>query len=52
MARSFGKQKYEWLRLASTVSFLEALTATGKSRNADNLIVTRVAKLMEVVEPG
>jgi hypothetical protein len=41
MARPFGKATPEWLRLPSTMRFMDTLIATGKSRSVDGLIVTR-----------
>lgn len=35
MAKAFGKQPYEWLRLPSTKEFLDELTTTRKSLSCD-----------------
>ncbi len=37
MAKPFGKQPAEWLRLPSTISFLGALEAMGKSHRSENV---------------
>ena len=39
MANPFGKRPAEWLRLPSTVSFLETLGQYGKIPQADNQLV-------------
>lgn len=42
MAKRFGKTPYEWLRLPSTISFIEVLKQYGKIPKADNQAVNTI----------
>lgn len=42
MAKPFGKTPYEWLRLPSTISFIEVLKQYGKIPKADNQAVNTI----------
>jgi hypothetical protein len=41
IGKIYGKVPTEWLRLPSTISFLNTLIAMGKSLSVDSLIVTK-----------
>lgn len=45
MAKKFGKQASDWLRLASTKEFLEEMSKTGNPRLAENQQVTELVKV-------